>query len=406
MQLPSASKLVFPLPGLAGGESIRSVALSPDGSKLAVAGVNTIGSPALLNVYSSDGTGSATTLVTAPDPGRVIHSLKYSPDGSWVAFIADLDTQGVESLYVVPAAGGAAKLVSPALSNKNLDVVSFAWARATTASEAFIAFTGDLATNSVFNAWVADAAAGVPAPVALVSSAELAANEDVQPLLDWDATKRVYFMSDFEGGGVLRLYRANANGSAREKVPGTTLPNNLGEATLASFGISSDGTKMAFSADSPNARLLQVYVVPVTTTGSASQVSAASSVAPPAGQLGPAPGVPIAWSKDGARLGVVADWVIASGDLDNAYSAFVLPTSGSPGGVRILGVPSSPGAVLDVDEVAFSPDSLRLFVRGDLVADGSKELYSSIDFSTADQSVTSARIEEVPSGGSVAGFTL
>ena len=97
-------------------------------------------------------------------------------------------------------------------------------------------------------------------------------------------------------------------------------------------------------------------------------------------------------------LATVADWIVNSGDGDNDYSVFVLPTSGTAGGVRIF---DSPGNNQDANDVQFSSDSKRLFVRGDLAVNNDTELYSTTDLTTADQTASSLVDQGVVSGGDI-----
>ena len=60
----------------------------------------------------------------------------------------------------------------------------------------------------------------------------------------------------------------------------------------------------------------------------------------------------------------------------------------------------------DVNSADFSADGLQLFIRGDLATDTESELFSTDDFTTADQDPSSIIVEDVPTGGAVWGFTI
>ena len=72
--------------------------------------------------------------------------------------------------------------------------------------------------------------------------------------------------------------------------------------------------------------------------------------------------------------------------------------AGTAGGVRIF---DSPGNNQDANDVQFSSDSKRLFVRGDLAVNNDTELYSTTDLTTADQTASSLVDQGVVSGGDI-----
>ncbi|MCB9583155.1 MAG: hypothetical protein H6717_39320 [Polyangiaceae bacterium] len=377
-----------------GGDGIDGLAVSADGSKIAVAGTDTATDPAKLIIYDASG-NNGVTVATAPAVGRVISNPVFSKDGNWVGFTGSLETaDGGQNLYVVPVTGTSTpKLLSPASTAAAQGVSHLAWA----ADNKTIAYTGDLVTDNVFGLWTVDSSATTPAPVEIVTQAELGANGDVGSTLAFDSADKLYFTSNF--GGLYRLYSVNKDGSSRAQVGGTNLTNGGGEAAIGVFAMSPSGTKIAFSADAPTANLGEVYVLSLTGAATAQLVSAMQSGAP-SGTNGPNifETSPLVWSPDESMLATVADWIVNSGDGDNDYSVFVLPTSGTAGGVRIF---DSPGNNQDANDVQFSSDSKRLFVRGDLAVNNDTELYSTTDLTTADQTASSLVDQGVVSGGDI-----
>ncbi|GMV13638.1 MAG: hypothetical protein AMXMBFR56_18620 [Polyangiaceae bacterium] len=402
------TKGLLALSGLAGGNNVYDVAPSPDGTKVAVAGRDTATSNPVLNVYAKDGSGSPTSVATMPAANRPIESIAWSPDGKWIAYTAEGDMDNVVSLYVVPAAGGTAPKRLSQTPATSLGVTEFAWAFSVSTSNAYIAYTGDMVTNGVYGLWVVDALAASPSPVEIVTQAELggsAGTKDVQDRLGWDSQNRIYFTSDFQVDDSFRLYRASATGTGREQVPGTALKNTGGtvDAEVGTFGFNAAGTKLAFSCDTPTAGVYQVLVLDLAQTTAAAVTSV--TAAPASGvSYGPSFFSAISWSPDGTKLGVVADWPVGSGAVDNAFGAWVVPSSGTPGATLLLGAPTS--TTFDVDDVVFSKDSTRVFVRGDLVTDTQKDVYVTSDLATANQSPASKVLEAAVSGGTVQGIQI
>jgi Tol biopolymer transport system component len=399
---PDGGKTTLSLAEMPTGAEVESIAVSPDGTKLAVAGRKSAGNEPVLNVYNADGSGPATRVYTGGQNTDFL-MLSYSPNGTMLAFLADIDLDNSMALYVVPANGSAApKRVSLAPVSVDQFVVSYKWA----ADSAHIAFTGDLETDHVHGLWTVDALPASPVPIPIVTLAELTAtdtNRDVDDVIAFDSSNRLYFRSDYEVANELhRLYRCDLDGSNRAQVPGTNLTNAGGgsEASTGPFAISSDGTTLAFFADSPSATLFQVYVMPLSGS-TATRVSDITTT--PGDGSGPdffAP-QPIVWSADGSRLAVIADWPVDGGDQADDFAAFVLPSSAPAGGVRVLEPTAADGDALEIE---YTPDNTRLVIRGDVLEDGTFELFATADFTTADQDATAIRVEEVPDNGDVWGF--
>lgn len=391
--LPDKTKQTLSLTGF--GTTVNDIALSQNGSRLAVSGTDASGKP-VINVYDAAGGGAATTIATGANTG--FGKLAFSPDGKLVAFIGDLNTSGSNELYVAAADGsGSPKRISPPTTASTSDLFAFAWAP----DSKHVAFTGDLVTDKVNGLWTVDATAATPAPVQIVKQSELNTNQGVDDLLAFDSQSRLYFTSDFETDNLFRLYRANLDGSGRERVPGTGLTNGSGSpASVGSFGISPDGTKLAFSEDSPTANLYQVYVLDLTKT-TAKEVSNIPDAAQSTSR-GPSFFDPIVWSPDGSQLAVIADWPLSGSDPDNAFSAFIVPASGTAGETRVFHA----SAANNVQELAFTADGSFLILRGDLVTDTDNTIFATSDFTTADQDPSSLQLDSPPTSGDVFGFVV
>ena len=400
VEFPTGTKTTMALAGLAAVE-IEGVAVAPDKTKIAVAGRKAAGNAPVINIYAADGSDGPTTAYTGSQDTD-FEMLSYSPDGSMVAFLADIDLNNSMALYVVPAAGGAApKLVSLTPVSIDQFVYSYKWA----ANSSHIAFTGDLQTDTIDGLWTVDVTVETPSPVAIVTLAELTATDglrDVDDVIDFDATGRLYFRSDHEvANDQFRLYRCDLDGSNRGQVPGTNLTNSGGaaEAAAGPFAISDTGSTLAFFSESPEAGLYQVYVMPL----SGAEATLVSSVTTDAGDSsGPDSFAlrPLVWSPDESRLAVIADWPVDGGDQPDDFAAYILPVSPPAAGVRVLKPSATDGDVL---ELAFTADSSRLVIRADVLDDDVYELFATSDFTTADQGAA-IRLEEVPPGGDIWGF--
>lgn len=386
--------------GLDGGDDLNSMAISSDGSQLALAGVHMAADPSILNVYATSDFSTATTLASAANAtntGATIRELKISPDGMWVAFTADFDLAGADAAYVVPTDGTAApKQVSPT-PPANGDVKELVWA----ANSQDLVYAGDVVTDNIDGIWSVDTAAATPTAVELVPAAMLNASQDVSTtIIQIDALAKVYFTADIDIDSLFRLYRVDLDGNNLEQVPGTGLTNGGGETGVGTWAISPDGLRLAFSSMSPDADLSQVYTMDIANPGGVAAVSAVQT-APISGETrGPEFFQPISWSPDQTMLAVAADWEVMTGDLDNEAGLFILPASGTAGGVRIT-KPATTDANQDAYSGVFATDGSRVFIHGDLVGANEDDVCVTTDFTTADQDATTLSVVAAPNNGDV-----
>jgi Tol biopolymer transport system component len=370
-----------------------SIALSPDGTTIAVVGLGGANAERI-HLYAADGSGAPTALHIAASSTVEIEDLKFSPDGTWLAFQADAEADGERSLYVIPTAGGTAKRVSqpdaPAVSQ---DVQSYAWAPNST----HIAYVGDEVVDNENGLWTVDVTQASPAPVEIIGDALTTPDLEPANTLGFDSSNRVYFRSDHErANNEFRLYRADLDGSNRVQVTGTALTNGNGEAAVGTFAISAAGDWIAFASESPTAGLYQVYTMDLATTspGVVSNVTTTLS-----GVLeGPSFFEDMAWSPDGSKIAVAADWT-----SDDNFALYVLPSSGAAGGTRLT-LPAVANG--DVKQVAFTAASDALVFIGDLTINNQDQLHVAKDLSTADQVGSSLIVDGSVSGGDIFGFVL
>ncbi len=378
------------------GQSVNATAVSHQGTHVAVAVRKDATSPVRVMLVTMDGL-STKELMIAPASNRSVDRLAFSADGAWLGVMADFHLAGTHSLYVVPVSGGPSRRVGAA-AQKGLSVTGFAWCPAIFPGSKWLAYTGDLTTDGVQELWMANVDQPT-SPAVLLSSAQLGPDGDVQSDLAWDGAGRVLFRSNYEGG-TWRLYRASHDGAVMEIIPGSDVANDEGAATVGSFGVSPDGHKIAFSANSPVSGVFEVFVLDLP-TGEVARVSNMQPLNATGSLSGPALNVPIVFAADGSQLAVVADWRLGPLDKDDSFAAFVMPASSPAGGVRVLG--ATEGFDLNARDVRFTSQG-ALVVRGDLVTNGAFELFLVEDTSTPDQDPLTVRFEDVPVSGDVLGL--
>ena len=110
---PSRSSVDYVLDALEGVRSFKSVAISPDGSR--VAWVERVrsreGSESLSVIDAADVATATTRRISAASDARAHreHSPAWSPDGRQIAFLSDAAKERQFQIYLSPAGGGAAR---------------------------------------------------------------------------------------------------------------------------------------------------------------------------------------------------------------------------------------------------------------------------------------------------------
>ncbi len=380
------------IPGVTEIDFVTSAAISPDGTQIAIGMRHDGGTPVLL-VANIDGSGVSTVIVDDAVATVDFFTISWSPDGSQLAFVRDIEANNQKRVYVAAADGstGTPLLVSQNPDNASQDAQNVDWIDNT-----HVVYRGDLVLDGADNFFSSDITLNPAVPVPLIpDNVVLNGAEGRDNALT--AGGMVYFRSTHEGSN--RLYRVNPDGTGLEIVPAYgALTNGDGDAEVGAFALSPDGTSIAFSADSPTADLYQVFVAPL--NGDATLQSNLTTDPPALGISGPIGRTAISWSADGSMLAVIADWVIAAGDVDNDRSAFVIPAVGAAGGVRVWTV-SQQDSNQDVDTLLFSSDSASLFAKADLNTNNNTEVLRTTDFVTPDQDTSATLLQGVPTSGDV-----
>ncbi len=118
------------------------------------------------DVYVADNVGGATTMLVQGVGNVTIVSVAISPDGSKVAYAADsVAITGGYDMYIVPTGGtGSPTLVSPARPGAaNPGTLSVTSAGTWSADSRYLAFVGDLSQDGYFQGYCATTARPNPA---------------------------------------------------------------------------------------------------------------------------------------------------------------------------------------------------------------------------------------------------
>lgn len=359
---------------------------SSDGTKTAfLADLATAGS---FDIYVAGGDGSSPTALVAAQAGVTYASVALSPDGTKLAYTADSAAiAGGFDLYVVATAAGSTPVkVSPdrpvgALAPANLDVFfQVTWS----ADSKFLAFSGDLTTDNLSQAYVVDTTAATPAAVALLAATDITApSVGVRGQLLFDAANNVYFRASIAGTAVFQLFVATSDGVTRTPY---TMPTR-GDSSVpdvGAFAISPDGGTIVFSADAPTALSYDIYVQPLAggTAVNLTSLTAAGNAAFT---------TPMYFSPDGKHLAYVANFRSARREpfvsaIDGSDTHRLVDVLANCSGC------SSP----DADLVQWSVDGNAIYVQGDITSNNDTKVYR-VSAQMTDQAPTLA--VDVPTNG-------
>jgi Tol biopolymer transport system component len=286
--------------------------------------------------------GGAPVKVNAPLPGPadVKTGIVWSPDSTRLAYILDHHTGNATELHTVGAGGVGGDLEVSEPHPGGWIVIDFAWApdgsrlayRAGDLAGAFIA--------ELYTTLPADSAGSVKVSGPMIATGDVA-NYHWSP----DGTHLAY-RADQETDGLFEIYVSAATGSAQN------VKVSAGDTNIQ-FGWSSDSSLIAFRA---NGELF------VTLPSGASQIVKLNVPVSGNGVSG------FFWSPDGSRIAYRAQPVGSTGG--RLYTS--LP-DGTGGSIEVSGTMVASGGV---GNLAWSPDGTRIALVSDREIDGRFALYT------------------------------
>lgn len=355
--------------------------------------------PNRFDLYVANADGSSPTLrVQGGGLNEEITAPLISPDGTKIAYLKDSTLlNGAEDLWVVSTLTDDPPVrVSPtrpllALNQAQMDVFpSFTWSP----SSRYIAFSADLNTAGVDQAWVVDTQAATIEAVELLAESDITATSGtrgVRGTLRWDNANNVYFRARVsDASNQFTLFKAGVTGTASRSV--IPLPARADSSTpdVGNFALSADGTKILFSADAPTAGQYNLFVQEVggSTATNLTNVTVDGNI----NHNGP-----MELSPDGTELAVLASFDDPVGD-----EPYVIELDGS--GMRRLATFAA-GCTMNCayTDIAWTADGKYVYVVADPLVNNETKLFR-LDASMTDQDPTLA--VDIVSGGDVFGMVL
>jgi hypothetical protein len=359
------------LSGCGGGDGDDNSSSSPVSNPIATVFLAKENNTTATQLYGSTLDGASIVKLSGNlDSGGNVVDFAISPDGRFVAYLADQETKGTFELYTVPVGGGTVINVSQ-LSGTILEVLEFAWAPNSSriAFRAFNPFTGNTGGNTeLFTNFTSGNG------LVTVSNFSTSGNVDA---FEWSPTsqKIAYTVNPITGSNLqFRLYVAPPN-LENQSISISNIPAATNRITIGEFQWSPNGSIIAFLADIRGTGVNELLVaepilnaVPVAVSGTLADN----------GKV-----VEFSWAPNNSRIAYLADQF-----EDEKFDLITVVPD-----VNSLNLNPDPqlisGDIIgDVIDFAWSPDSFLIAYIADGDTLGVFELYTNVPFGTSPRKVS------------------
>lgn len=325
--------------------------------------------------------------------GNVKNYFKVSPDGAWVAYIADAESDGEEELYISKLDGSVlGHKMSPALPARSGRMIdNLVWSPDST-QLAFVmnlregTSAGDSTYDNTWELYVSSINGAVGVRVSGDLQAGREANTDVIKRQDTSGTEslrsddvvqwapdgsRLAFIGDYESNQVFDLYTTTPAGNSNVLKVSGSMADVTGDDGLKWSGAGSrretfawapNSSAIAFRAQKETYNVFELYLANPNSGGEPVKQSEPSTT--------PYEGADFfAWAPDSSRIA----YSTYDASLKDYQLWTVVPGS-SPSRDKITPIPSNPNQV-GVPYFAWAPDSSRLAYASDQEINESYSLY-------------------------------
>ncbi len=266
-----------------------------------------------------------------------VAAFRISPDGFYVAYVADQDTAGLFELYVVPV-------------DK-------------TSGETAVKVSGPMAGNGILQ----------------LPSGEY--------LFRWAPdSSRVAYVADQNTLREFELFTSTPDGTENDIISDLPDPLTNPDSDVRNFEWAPNSTLIAYVADQDTDEVLELYVSPFDKNTPNFKISGMALDDGGIKELEPLPSgeYAFAWAPDSSRLAFLADQLIDGIDEFELYTNL-------PQGTNILRVSGPQGNSSQVDDFAWAPNSRQIAYRAN------QNLITAIDLFTALPGVSSS-FQQISSG--------
>ena len=286
-----------------------------------------------------------------------------------VVFIADKDSEGVDELYAAFDDGSNIIKLSGRLVAGG-DVIAFL----VSPDGIFVAYVADQDKNEVFELYVVvvdktntDSAVKVSGPMAGSGILRLPSGDF---LFGWSRnSSRVAYIADQNTNGVFELFTSTPDGKENDLVSDLPDPSLNPGRNVKDFEWGPDSSLIAYVADQDTDDKFELYISPSDSNIGNRKVSGIPMVGSGIREIPPVPSglYLFGWAPDGSRIAYIAD--------QDAANIFELLTS-LPDGAGNLKLSGPMGTSGDVDDFAWAPNNSKIAYLADQLNDLGVELYT------------------------------
>jgi len=299
--------------------------------------------------------------------GGDVSWFQISPNGAWVVYLADQDTDAAKDLYSVPIGGG-----TPVRLNGALPTGSEVFGFGISTDSTRVVYHAPQDTTGVFELYSVPiegpASAGIKLNRPLPLGGEVGNIIDRGFQISPDGS-RVIYVADQEKDNVFELFSVPIDGPATAGVKlNIPLVDGGGVGDSQSFAISPDGSRVVYCADQEQDNVFELFSVPIDGPATAG-VKLNGAMVPGGGVPSPFFWSTFQISPDNSRVLYIADQL-----TNDVYEVFSVPLTGpATAGVKLNGTLAPGGNVL---MIYISPDSSRVVYWADQDTKDVFELYS------------------------------
>ncbi|MEQ8818947.1 MAG: hypothetical protein RLY93_01785 [Sumerlaeia bacterium] len=333
-----------------------------------------------------DGSAAPVNLIgSLPPTADTRGSFQLSPDGSRIAFEADIDTDGVFELYTVPADLSSAPVrINPDFSVVDSLLTNFQFSP----DSQLIGYVADQRFFEVFELFVAPAD-GSSVPVRVTNDFPVSGDVEDEFLFTPDSSTVIY-TGDQDVNGDREIYSVPADGSSSPTQLNNALPTG-GDVDNGGVLISADGGTVFFTGDARVNGFFELFAAPVDGSSAAVLISPAMT-----STTGVSEGF-CALTPDGSRIVYLAD-----ADTNGIFEIYSVPTDGSQAATK-LNDPLITGGQVIGSLPQITADGSTVVYLADQITDEAIEVFAV----PVDGSTTATRLNSpLTAGQNVTNFAI
>ena len=331
------------------------------------------------------GSGTVTTTVATPAPGGtpidvVCADVAMSPAGDLMAVVGD-DGSGSEGLYLVDFSAFptvTSTLVAAPTGSNALDVLEVAWSP----DGRYIAYFGDVQSSGVNELFVADVSDPTAITTTVVNGTLPTSGDVIGASFRFSPdSRRLVYLADERLDGQNELFLFDLATSTNLGVINGTLATTSDDVD-GDFEISADSKFVLYAAEQDVGSETELYIARIdgATPGAPIQVNPPLVSGGDIGETNFPAANDYSFAPNGEYIAYVADQ-----DIDLVGQAYLVRTD-APGTAQLIS-PSNPGSSIEVFDLEWDHLGRRVLMRGDLRVNGVNELLAADALNAAGEPV-------------------